>query len=323
MMRILLTIDVEVHPCTPNWRETSLAAEIEQYIDGRTQEGDYGLQYQLSVLGRHRLKAVFFVEALFALEVGRERLQRIVSMIGEAGHEVQLHIHTEWLAHLTKPLLGGQSGMHMRTFSEDEQAALVGYGLESLGACGVRGVSAFRAGNYGANFDTLRALARNGIRYDSSWDASYLGGHCDLDVGEPLFAPRLIAGIWEVPIAYFEDYPGHVRHAQLGACSLAEFRGVMSSADSCGWPYFVIVGHSFELVWRGVSKGRAASPRRVVIRRFERLCSFLDENRDRLPTTGFAGLPVSWGDVAARGPIKSPLGRTAARVVEQLAGRVI
>lgn len=322
-MNVLLTFDVEVHPCTPNWRETSLAAEIEQYIDGRTPVGSYGLAYQLSVLKKHRLKAVFFVESLFSLEVGKELLSRTVSMIRDAGHEVQLHIHTEWVSHLRQRLLGDRFGLHIRQFSEDDQTTLVSRGLGSLAECGVSGVRAFRAGNYGANLATLRALAHNGIPYDSSWNAAYLGGYCDLDVGEALFAPRFIEGVWEVPISFFEDYPGHVRHAQLAACSFAELRHALLAADSAGWPTFVIVGHSFELVWRRVRNGRPASPRRLVIRRFERLCRFLDDRRDTLPTAGFADLHLSSTPVSARGPIKSRPDLTFARVIEQLAGRLI
>jgi len=86
----------------------------------------------------------------------------------------------------------------------------------------------------------------------------------------------------------------------------------------------VIVSHSFELVWRGVSRGRPASPRRLVIRRFERLCQFLAENRDRFETGGFAGL----GETDLRPPrdprpLRSSVLRTAHRYAEQLAGRLL
>ena len=288
VMDVLLTIDTEVHPCTDRWRENSLAAEIEQYIYGRTPHAEYGLRYQLSVLRRHRLKAVFFVEALFALELGPQHLAPIVSLIKDEGHEVQLHVHTEWLSYLSRPLLGGRRGLHIREFSEEDQVRIVANALESLAACGILNVCSFRAGNYGADSATLRALARNGLRYDSSWNAAYLGGACRLDTGEPLLAPRQIAeGVCEVPIAFFHDYPRHVRHAQLAACSFGELKGALLQAERYGWPAFVIVSHTFELVWRGVRNGRPATPRRLVIRRFERLCRFLDENRDRLPTIGF------------------------------------
>lgn len=322
-MDVLLTIDTEVHPSLPGWRENGLSAELEQYVYGRTPTGEFGLEYQLRVLHRHRLKAVFFVEALFGLEVGRPSFQRIVDTIQQAGHEVQLHIHTEWLSHLRRPPLEGRTGLHIRCFSEEEQTRLVACGLESLAAAGVRAVCAFRAGNYGADFATLRALARNGIHFDSSWNAAYLNTACGLKTGDLLLAPRLLEGVWEIPIAFFQDYPGHHRHAQIGACSFAELRAALDGAAQQGWPSFVIVTHSFELVWRGVRKGRPASPRRLVIRRFERLCRFLDENRDRFRTVGFDALRVSAPPAATFRPLVSSVGRTAARFVEQAVGRIL
>lgn len=244
-------------------------------------------------------------------------------MIRDAGHELQLHIHTEWLSYFQQPLLGGRTGTHMREFSEADQARLVLRSLENLEGSGASGICAFRAGNYGANLTTLRALAQNGIRYDSSWNAAYLGGYCGLDVGEPLCAPRVIEGVCEVPIAFFEDYPGHVRHAQMAACSFAELRHAMLSTSRAGWQTFVIVGHSFELVWRGVRQGRPATPRRLVIRRFEKLCRFLDEHRDSLPTSGFAELSLPPTPSSGCRLIKSPTRLTLARMIEQLAGRFI
>jgi predicted deacetylase len=60
----------------------------------------------------------------------------------------------------------------MRHFSLEDQTLLVAKGIEQLRACGVDNVHSFRAGGYGANVDTLHALARNGVRYDSSHNAS-------------------------------------------------------------------------------------------------------------------------------------------------------
>ena len=47
--------------------------------------------------GHHGLKGVFCVEPLFATRLGLARLQKMVGLIQDAGHEVQLHLHTEWV----------------------------------------------------------------------------------------------------------------------------------------------------------------------------------------------------------------------------------
>jgi hypothetical protein len=54
---------------------------------------------------------------------------------------------------------------------------------------------AFRAGSYGANFDTLRALARNGILYDSSHNTCYLGYTCEMRTPNLLLQPKKIDGV--------------------------------------------------------------------------------------------------------------------------------
>ena len=86
----------------------------------------------------------------------------------------------------------------------------------NLRACGVRVPCASCAGKYG-EFRYPRALARNGIPYDSSHNTCYLGYSCDMDTGGFLLQPRVIKGIYEFPITFFRDWPGHYRHLQLCA----------------------------------------------------------------------------------------------------------
>jgi len=324
MLKVLMTIDTEVHPARPHWRDDGLREEIDQYLYGRTPQGDFGLDYQLATLSRHGLRAVFFVEALAASEMGIPFLAGVVGKIRSAGQEVQLQLHTEWLDYLSRPLLNGRTGLHIREFPEDDQTRLIEEGLANLRKSGLDEVSAFRAGNYGADARTLRALARNGLRFDSSWNAPYIGSACGIEAGGLLLGPRQLEGVWEVPIGFFQDYPGHYRHAQLAACSFEELRSALEEAHRRSWSTFVIVFHSFEFVWRGVNQGRPASPRRLVIRRFERLCQFLAGNRDRFQTAGFADLTeADLRQPVQTRPLGSSLVRTAHRYAEQLAGRFV
>src|SRR5215831_11935639 len=63
-LQVFLTIDTEVWPQTPNWRETGLSQDIRRDIYGAALEGEFGLPFQMDLLDAHGLKAVFFVEAL-------------------------------------------------------------------------------------------------------------------------------------------------------------------------------------------------------------------------------------------------------------------
>jgi hypothetical protein len=324
MVNVFITVDTEVWPHYPSWRETALSKDIDLDVFGRTQAGEFGISYQMDILNRYELKAVFFVEALFACVVGLDSLRRIVGTVQEKGHEVQLHLHTEWLEWMDPSSLPGRRGQNLKDFSEEEQLLLISQGLQNLRNCGVRDICAFRAGNYGANFDTLRALARIGVRYDTSHNSCYLDRECGLRTPDLLTQPRLIHGTYEFPISFFTDWLGHYRHAQLCACSSGEMENALIDASKQGWYSFVLISHSFELIKGRKGMVKEGFPDRIVIRRFENLCRFLADNKDKFRTTGFSEVdPETIPAIQKSQLLCSSIDRTAWRLVEQLARKVL
>lgn len=329
-MNVFLTVDTEIWPYVRGWPvnalptgKTDFSEEVDAYIFGKTSRGEFGLPFQMDVLDRHGLKAVYFVEALFASKVGLETLARIVSLIRDRGHEVQLHLHTEWLREISRPDLPAQFRQHIRQFPRDEQARIIAHGIANLRAAGARNVCAFRAGNFGANFDTLRALAHNGIIFDTSHNTCFLDAECQMRTAEPLLQHRMIDGVYEFPVTVFNDYPGHVRPAQLCACSFQELEAALLQAWRAGWYSFVIVWHGFELL-RHVRKPGRQTPDRIIIRRFERLCGFLAANRDKFHTAVFSEIDArAIPQAGTAHPLKSRLRYSAWRFVEQIASRLI
>lgn len=294
---------------------------VQSYFYGAGATGAYGVPYQLDLLARRGLKATYFTEALFADAIGLGPLQRLVSEIEGAGQEVQLHLHTEWLTELTHTRLPSPFRQFIREFGRLEQEQLIAHGVTNLRECGAGPVVAFRAGSYGANVDTLRALAANGIAFDSSHNPPYVGGACGLDFGQPLLQPRRVEGVWEFPVSVFEDYPGHLRPAQLCACSFGELATALERAWQAGWQSFVIVLHSFELVRGFNQRPPRTAPDTINLRRFERLCAFLAENRDRFPTRHFRDLDPALLAEAPAAPVRGRLRHTLWRHVEQAVSR--
>ncbi|MCH9673233.1 MAG: polysaccharide deacetylase, partial [Gammaproteobacteria bacterium] len=250
MLNVLFTTDVEIWP--RHWELTPehFARSFQDYIYGSTEKGDFGIPYMVSLFNEYDFKTVFFVEALFAGEFGVEPLREIVQLIEGAGQSVEMHLHSEWIGKATHSLLPGKSGINLRNFDYDDQLTMLRAGLEYLRAAGVDQITAFRAGSYGANVDTLRALDALGIPFDSSYNATNLGATSGLEelVDGELIAPSRIHNIWEFPIAHFQDRPGSQRHAQLGACSASELCNALLGAWRADWKHFVIVSHSFELL---------------------------------------------------------------------------
>lgn len=325
-VRVLITIDTEFWPYQPDFStgvsQSDLKPEREQRRDvfGVTPRGSFGIGYQMEVFGAHGLRAVYFVESLSASVVGFRPLEETVTAIRTAGHEVQLHVHTEWLKVVPNTILPGRMGQHMRQFTLEEQSLLLGRSRDNLLHAGAPYVTAYRAGNFGASWETVRALGEIGLQYDSSHNAGHLGAACEMPTTAPLLQPVWRDGVWEVPVSCFHDGPGHVRHAQVSACSAGEMIHALQSAWRLGWHTFVIVTHSNELLTL-----RRDGPNPIAVSRFKKLCSFLGANRDRFPTVTFAELdPDSMPRPEDRfAPIHSNPLRTAWRMGEQLAQRWI
>lgn len=309
-LRVYITFDTEIWLSAPDL--SAFSADFARWFHGRTPSGDFGVPFQLRLLNDFGLKAVFFVEPLFASAVGIDPLAEMVGTIAEAGHDVQLHMHSEWLPHINDGPVGLARGEHLRHFNEDQQLALLKLGLENFKRAGAPRPNSFRAGNYGANNATLRALHRAGLRYDSSYNFCYLDDACQIETESPLLQPALVEGIVELPIAFFSDYPGHFRHAQIVAASFAELRTALEQAYQRGFSHFVIVSHSFELL---DAQRRAPDP--LVIDRFISLCRFLADHRDRFATATFAGASIDATPLVNTAPLRGSLPQTAGRMAVQ------
>src|SRR4051812_16601471 len=121
MLDIYFTIDVEVW--CDGWQnlDHKFPGAFERYILGPG--GRWGLPDQLQMLGDHGLRAVCFVEPLFAGRFGQAPLTEVVGLIQGRGHEVQLHLHTEWVDEFTAPVLPATAGkrQHLRQYTLAEQ----------------------------------------------------------------------------------------------------------------------------------------------------------------------------------------------------------
>jgi hypothetical protein len=154
-------------------------------------------------------------------------------------------------------------------------------------------VDAFRAGNFGFNAATLPALAANGIRFDSSYNACVLGPESGLLPGVTLTEPVEQDGVLEFPVTVFRDGTGTLRPLQITACSWAEIEAVLWKSLEAGRQSVVIVSHGFELL--DASRSRLDP---IAMRRFRKLCEFLGRHRDQFPCGPFSE-PAGPGDRVA------------------------
>ncbi|MEJ7932646.1 hypothetical protein WG907_00030 [Sphingobium sp. AN558] len=316
MTALLITVDTELSALL-HQRGVALDANVASSIWGRHGQAsgqDVGIGWQMDMLDRHGLKGVFFLDPLPALVHGPDFLRPIVSAILGRGHEVQLHAHTEWLAWADKSPVKGRQGRNIGDFSLDHQIVLLDLGRTMLEQAGAASITAFRAGNYGANDDTLRALAAIGLSWDSSVNPAYLGSGCDIGLPSDLIGPTRRLGAAELPISGIADRPGGFRPAQVCAMSAREMAAGLRHAARHGHDSFVVVTHSFEMLSRDRKR-----PNRTVMRRFEQLCR-LAQRLPEVRSSGFADLPP---DLPERGAARELTRvapdrlRTVQRMVEQ------
>jgi hypothetical protein len=292
MLKVFFTVDTEIWCGGWDDLDRKFPAAFQQYVYGPTDQGNYALPMTMEILSDHGLKGVFFVEPLFATRFGLSPLQEMVEMIQEAGHEVQLHLHTEWVDEAqqdgTLPAID-RKRENIREFSRPDQSTLIGKGLSLLRSAGAEPINAFRAGNYGLNAATLVALAENRIDFDTSYNAAAEIGVDDVAPGEILTQPRQFDTVIEYPVTVYRDRGGDsLRLFQLNACSFNEMTIILTTAMELGWESIVIVSHNFELL-----NQRKNRPDSIVVRRFRKLCRYLETNSDRFEVTGFTGLQKS------------------------------
>ena len=313
MLNVFFTVDVEIWCDGWHQLDTKFPSAFRRYVYGHTSKGDYGLPYQLNVLKAHGLTGVFFVEPLFSTRFGSQPLEEIVGLLRESVQDIELHPHTEWVDESREPLLKNSGGkrQHLRYFLLREQTTLIAAGARLIKQAGGGSIMAFRAGSFAFNRDTLHALSVNGIPFDSSYNASQFGADSGVMTGITVVDTIECEGVYEYPMTVFNDGTGSLRHTQLTACSYKEIENLLWQALEARRSAFVILAHNFELLNQAGNR-----PDDVVVKRFRKLCSFLDRNRDSFCVHGFRGLRPQI-TLQQPAPLTSPIWRTGARMLEQ------
>lgn len=321
MTRVFITIDTEYSSGLYTGSGAADRAEnFARSIACITPQGPVGITHKLALLSRYGHKAVFFVDPMPALVWGVAAIEDIVGPIIASGQDVQLHCHTEWLAIAghANPLPSRRTGRNIADFPFEEQCALLTYARDTLVAAGAPAPVAFRAGNYGANDDTLRALAAIGLAYDSSHCPALTGGACRISLGPDDRDPVFHEGVIEVPVGSIGTIGGGQRHAQITALTLAEMLAAINHTRRNGRESFTLVSHSFELINR-----RKLSVNRIVRKRFTGLIAALATMQGVECGTYADNPPPLRSSARPSEPLPASTLRTGMRLAEQLVSNAL
>lgn len=322
MTRVFITIDTEYSSGLYTGPGAADRADnFARSIACETPEGSAGITHKLQLLREHGQKAVFFVDPMPALVWGVAAIEDVIGPIIDAGQDVQLHCHTEWLRHAgaASPLASKAMGQNLADFAFEDQCTILDYARRTLIAAGAPAPVAFRAGNYGANDDTLRALAAIGLDYDSSHCPALVGASaCRIGLGPDDRDPVGHMGVLEVPVGTIGTIGGGLRHAQITALTLPEMLCAIRHARDTGRGSFTLVSHSFELINR-----RKLAVNHIVRSRFGGLIRAL-ATMPGVETGNYADSPPTLQLTGAGyQPLPASPVRTGRRIAEQLVSNTL
>lgn len=262
-------------------------------IYGRIGDKEYGIGLIMNIADRYGLKITFFVEVFNKYFFGEDETRQVVETILHRGHDVQLHLHPNYLNFTLDRPQDLQFSDLTGDYPLERQIEMLHEARQTLESYGTPPVTAFRAGCFGANADTLKALAGNGFLIDSSYNGAFLGGPClmpDWGINDMIIHD----GIFEFPVTNFLEVTG-LRSARrmpldINGVSFEEMRYVLRTSRTAGPRHLTVILHSFSFVRANDVQYNKIRPRTHVIRRYEKLCRFLAENSEHFSVRTYGEL---------------------------------
>jgi hypothetical protein len=331
--RVYLTVDVE---CREERRARggvlpAAGYDLRVFCRFANQPQELGIAFIASELERYGFAGTFFMEPFGSAHFGPTVLAEACRSLLERGHDVQLHAHPVqarplWLSRGEPP-----PPDDLASYSEDEQVRLLREGLEILVGAGVarESLTAFRAGNFGADNRTWPALRRAGLVVSSSYNPCYFDRNCRMRLDRPV--PDLFAtetpGVFELPITCIAEGGGRYRHLQIAAVSAREMIDALEQSRALGIAHVTIVTHSFEFSHLDSTPAGRGRPNARNIERLRAVLGFLDARRESfaVETVGALARRLVLGERPVPRTERHPRGRPLlrmARHVEQLGKRL-
>jgi peptidoglycan/xylan/chitin deacetylase (PgdA/CDA1 family) len=274
MLQVLITVDTE---CSLGgaWENPSLKPiDAERSVLGKIGSEYYGTPRLMDILEENGLRGAFFVEVFAGLNASRAALTEAYSQIAKRGHDVQLHLHPiHYYYHLREE---GRLALEKLPKDKDmfaahppeKQVEMLRTGVAIFRDMIGENPIAFRAGNFGADLNTLDALEKVGIRFDSSFNAGYAETDCKLDSGGAINRSWQHGRVWEIPITNFQTgrwgWRG-LKQLNINAVSLWEMKSVLDQAACIGLRTVNFIAHSFSLFKVADIQFRKLKPDRLAL----------------------------------------------------------
>jgi peptidoglycan/xylan/chitin deacetylase (PgdA/CDA1 family) len=186
MLNVLITVDVE-NPQTDYRNGLVVSNLIDPLIDNES----CGTSKLAEIFERNSVKGVFFVNTSEKYIFDDSIYRSLCSYLHARGHEIGIHSHPEWIA--------DDGRIHMWQFSYAEQLSMLSEMKHDITHWTGEAPISHRAGAYGINYDTLKALDELNIKVDSSVFAEHKNCKVQLSYNKLVKAKNLL----EVPVTGF------------------------------------------------------------------------------------------------------------------------
>ncbi len=256
-MNAIITVDTEVF----HFKQTPLS--VETCIEGKCDNEFYGIPKIIDICDEKGVKATFFVDVYAYRVFGEELMKQVCQDIKKRGHDIQLHAHANWVY--------PNKSEYMWAYSLKEQSEIIKEGRELIHKWTGEYPVAFRAGAYGANYDTLKALSENDINIDSSM--FYKHPLCKLN-SRSLTRNIIVSNnnVVEIPVTVFISLKcaSFVRYSKLdiNAKSFNELKEIILKAKKGNLKTIILFLHSFSFL-------KFSKDRKTAVPDFKIIDSFL------------------------------------------------
>ncbi len=227
MKKILLTIDTE-------------------FIISKTEilgiNDSNGLEEILSILKEYNVKATFFIDYYEQKKWDDEIFEKITSLILNAGHEIELHLH---------PGIFGGNG-YLWQYNKEEQTKLIKESISIYKKFNDKHPKFFRAGGYSANDETLEVLKELGFVSDLSFQHKQKRCKISHDIFPHINKIDYAKDLLEIPTTVYKYKFIKEQYSSINFewSSLNELKEISRQIQNSKLDYFVIMMHSFSFLKR-------------------------------------------------------------------------
>jgi len=277
-MKVVLTIDTEPS-IAGAFRNSNFSPLIHEPVAGIVNEQSEALGFLIRLFKHYQFQATFFVETVHTHYFSDAPMGHYVDQLLDASQDIQLHIHPVWHYFKTQQHTSDHCADHTPEFLAD----LIRDGQNILNKWTGKEPLAMRTGGFSVGHNVYQAMDMTGLNIASNICASYCKPtEKDLYVTH---GKHQLNNIIELPVTCFHDYNirnlHNLRSLQITAISGWEMTQTLDKMEKNGHEVAVIVTHPFEFLKANNYRYDNMRVNKMVQKRAEYLCKYLDKNRDR------------------------------------------